>query len=60
MIGSTTFYLTLCSTNLTRRVVRITSNSVNLSTVPSEYHEFMDILNKTKVVILAPYYLYDL
>ena len=60
MIGSTAFYLILHSTNFTRRVVRITSDLVNLSTILSEYHEFADIFSKAKAETLALYYLYDL
>ena len=60
MTSSTTFYLTLYSTNFTRRVVRITSDLVNLSTVLSKYHEFENIFSKAKAKTLALYYLYDL
>jgi len=60
MIDSTTFYLALHFTNLTGRAVRITSDSVNLSTVLSKYYEFIDVFNKAKVEILASYCLYDL
>ena len=48
MTDSITFYLTLCSTDLTERAVRITSNLVNLSAIPPKYHEFADISSKTK------------
>jgi len=60
MIGSTTFCFTLCSTNLTRRAVRITSNSVDLSAVPLNYHKFADIFSKAKAKTLALCYLYNL
>jgi len=32
----------------------------DLSNVPSKYHEFADIFNKTKAEVLAPYHPYDL
>ena len=60
MTGSTTFCLTLCSTDLAEKVARITSDSVNLSTILLKYHEFTNIFSKNKVETLAPYYLYDL
>jgi len=60
MSGSTTFYLTLHSTNLIRKVVKITNNPVDLSTVPTEYYKFADIFSKAKAKTLALYYLYNL
>ena len=60
IIGLTTFCFTLHSTNLTRRAVRITRNSVDLSTVPPKYHKFSDILSKAKAKILAFHCLYNL
>jgi len=60
MTGSITFYLTLHSTNFTRKVVKITSDLVNLSAVLSEYHEYADIFSKAKAETLAFYYLYNL
>ena len=60
MTDSTTFHLTFCSTDLTRRAIRITSNLVNLSTVPPKYHEFADIFSKTKAETMVFYHLYDL
>jgi len=32
----------------------------NLSNVPSEYHEFADVFNKTKAEVLTPHHPYDL
>jgi len=55
MTDSTTFHLPLCSTDLTERVVRITSNLVNLFAVPHKYHEFADISSKTKVKTMVFY-----
>ena len=60
MIDFTTFHLILCFTNLARKVIRITSNPVNLSIVPSKYHKFADIFSKVKVETLALYCLYNL
>ena len=55
MTDLTTFHLLLCSTDLTERVVRITSNLVNLFAVPHKYHEFADISSKTKVKTMVFY-----
>ena len=55
-----TFCFTLYSTNLTRKVVRITSNSVDLFTVPPKYHKFSDNFSKAKAEILALHCLYNL
>ena len=60
MIDTTTFYLILYSTDLVKKVARITSNSVNLSTVPFKYHEFTDILSKAKIETLASHHSYNL
>ena len=60
MSGLTTFYLTLYLTNLAGRVARIMNSPVNLSTVPTEYHEFTDIFSKAKAEILALHHLYNL
>jgi len=60
MIGLTTFYLVLHSTNLTRRVARIISDLVNLSAVPPKYHKFADIFDKVKAETLTLYCLYNL
>ena len=57
MSESTTFHLTLCSTNLTRRTVRIINKPVNLSTVLTEYYKFANVFSKTKAETLAPHYL---
>jgi len=59
-IDFTIFHLALCFTNLARKVVRITSNPVNLSIVLSKYHKFTDIFSKAKVKTLALYCLYNL
>lgn len=60
MTGSTIFHLTLCSTNLTRRIVKITNDFVDLSVVLSKYHEFADIFGNVKAKNMASYYLYNL
>ena len=59
-MGSTTFYLILCFTNPARKVVRITSDLVNLFNILFEYHKFIDIFNKVKVETLAFHLLYNL
>ena len=60
MIGSITFCLALYSTNLIKRAVRITNNSVDLSAVLPKYYKFTNIFSKAKAEILAFYCLYDL
>jgi len=60
MTGFTTFYLILHSINLAGEVAKITNNPVNLSTIPSEYHKFVDIFSKAKAKILASHYFYNL
>jgi len=57
MIESTTFHLVLYFTDLSKRTM---NNTVNLSTVPAEYHKFADIFSKTKAKTLASYYPYNL
>ena len=47
-------------TDLTRKATRITNEPVNLSTVLTKYHEFADILSKTKAETLVPHHLYNL
>ena len=54
MTGSTTFHLVLCFTDLAKRVARITSESVDLPTIPPKYHKFTDVFSKAKVETLAP------
>jgi len=60
MIGLTTFYFKLHSTDLTGRISRITNDLVDLYTILFKYHEFADIFSKAKAETLAPYYLYNL
>ena len=60
MIDTITFYLTLYSTDLAKKVARITSNSVNLSTVLFKYHKFTDISSKAKVETMASHHSYNL
>ena len=60
MTDTTTFCLILYSTDLAEKVARITSDSVNLSTVPFKYHEFTNIFSKAKVETLAFYHIYNL
>jgi len=59
-MSSTIFYFTLYFTNLTKKAVRITSDLVNLSTIISEYHKFIDVFSKAKAEILASHHLYNL
>ena len=60
MTRSTIFHLILYSTNLIRKIVRITNNSVDLSVVPSKYHKFSDIFSNVKAKTLTFHYLYNL
>lgn len=60
MLELTTFCLTLCSTNLARRVARITNDLVNLFTILTKYHEFTNVFSKARAKTLALYYLYNL
>lgn len=60
MTGFTTFYLILHSINLAGKAAKITNNPVNLSTIPSEYHKFVDIFSKAKAKILASHCFYNL
>ena len=48
------------STDLTRKATRITNKPVNLYAVLTKYHEFGDILSKTKAETLVPHHLYNL
>ena len=57
MSGSTTFHLVPQFTNFARRLAKITNNLIDLSIVPTKYHELTDIFSKVKVKILALYYL---
>ena len=56
----TTFYLTLHFTNPTKKAVRITSDLVDLFTIISEYHKFINVFSKAKAEILASHYSYNL
>ena len=60
MIGSTTFYLILYFIDLARKVVRITNDLVDLSTILSKYYKFTDIFSKAKAETLVFYYSYNL
>jgi len=60
MIGSITFYLIFCSTDLTKKAARITSNSVDLSIISFKYYKFADIFNKSKAETLVFYHLYNI
>jgi len=60
MSGSTIFYLILYSTDLARRLARITNNLVDLFTILTEYYKFTNIFSKVKVETLASYYPYNL
>ena len=57
-MSSTTFYLTLHFTNPTKKAARITSDLVDLSTIISEYHKFINVFSKAKAEILASHYSY--
>lgn len=60
MMDSITFYLILCPINLARKAARITNDLVDLSAIPTKYHEFIDVFSKAKIETLAPYFFYDL
>lgn len=60
MLGLTTSCLILCSTDLTRRAVRIMNKLVDLSIVSTKYHKFANIFIKAKAETLASYHLYNL
>ena len=59
LLGSYNFKLCLCSSDIQANFAKLAEAS-NLSNVPSEYHEFTNVFNKTKAEVLTSYYSYDL
>ena len=57
--GSNNFKLYLCSLDIQANSAKLTE-APDLSNVPSEYHKFANIFNKTKAETLPPHRLYDL
>jgi len=60
LLGSTNFYLYLCSTTLIAKLAQPLDNPADLSTIISEYHKFVDVFSKAKAKVLALYCLYNL
>jgi len=57
--GSSNFKLCLYSSDIQTNSTKLTEAS-NLSNVPSKYHKFTNIFNKTKAEVFAPYWSYNL
>jgi len=57
--GFHNFKLCLCSSDIQANSTKL-AEAPDLSNVPSKYHEFADILNKTKAEVLDPHCSYDL
>ena len=59
LLGSSNFELCLYSLDIQANFTKLAKAS-DLSNVPSEYHEFTDVFNKTKAEVLTPHHSYDL
>ena len=59
LLGSNNFELYLYSLDIQANSTKL-AETPNLSNVPSEYHEFANVFNKTKAETLSPHHLYDL
>ena len=59
LLGSHNFELCLHSLDIQTNSAKLAEAS-NLSNVPSKYHEFANIFNKTKAEVLTPHHPYDL
>ena len=57
--GFHNFELCLCSSDIQANSTKL-AEAPDLSNVPSKYHEFTDVLSKSKAKVLAPYCPYDL
>ena len=57
--GSSNFELCLCSLDIQANSTKLVK-APDFSNVPSEYHEFADILSKTKAEVFTPCYPYNL
>jgi len=58
--GSTQFSIYLRLSRVDLRSAKLSSEGPDLSGVPSDYHEFVDVFNKGKASQLPPHRLYDL
>jgi len=56
---SSNFELCLCSSDIQANSTKL-AEAPDLSNIPSEYHKFADIFNKTKAEVLTPHCSYDL
>jgi len=59
LLGSSNFELCLCFSDIQANSAKFVEAS-DLSNVPSEYHEFIDVFSKTKAKVLTPHRPYDL
>ena len=59
LLGSHNFELCLCSLDIQANSTKL-AETPDLSNVPSEYHKFANVFNKTKAEVLTPHYPYDL
>ncbi|KAJ3560477.1 hypothetical protein NP233_g10816 [Leucocoprinus birnbaumii] len=58
--GSVNFRLNVNSCSTSAASARVSDDSVDLSKIPEEYHEFADVFSKTRADTLAPHRSYDL
>ena len=59
LLSSHNFELCLCSLDIQANFAKFIE-APDLSNVPSKYHEFANVFNKTKAEVLTPHYSYDL
>ena len=59
LLDSYNFELCLCFSDIQANSIKL-AETLNLSNVPSEYHEFANIFNKTKAEVLPPHRSYNL
>ena len=59
LLGSYNFELCLHSLDIQANSTKL-AETLDLSNIPSEYHEFADVFSKTKAEVLAPHHPYDL
>jgi len=59
LLGSHNFELYLHSSDIHANSAKL-AKAFDLSNVPSKYHKFADVFNKTKAETLSPHHLYDL
>jgi hypothetical protein len=58
--GSTQFSIYLHPSGVDLHSAKLSSEGLDLSRVPSDYHEFADVFDKGKASQLPPYHPYDL